>query len=181
MCSRKNRGGRIRALRSVRSLIQRQDASLLLLMQLERLIENNALDGQAPGPSLRALPVESLEIEFQYDGSARVEIGGAEGFKLPPDLAALLNVLSEDSGESKDALVAWKSYKEISRRLGEKRGKKGYSKHALQSAIYRLRERLQRHRFARDLIQYRSGLGYRFAVLKASAASRAEAPLPGLE
>ncbi len=176
---------RMVALRCVRDVIRILQLLLARLMRLERILEEASFERSPQPKRSPALPVNSVEIDFKFDGSGCVTVDGdAEAtFRLPPDLAVLLAVLVEDDGKSDDALVPWKSYRDIGRRFLEKRGKRINSKHVLQNAVYRLRERLKEQKLNPLLVQYNPRRGYRFAVRKRTpdlspAAKEPEKPGP---
>jgi hypothetical protein len=158
---------RLLLLRALKAAVKMLDALIDHLFRLIRMLEGGPV---AESPRRRnenntpIIPVSTVSFEYLADGSALVTINESVKLKLSPQLAAILDILAEDSGFSDDKLVAWKSFKEIRTRLCEKLGRKGLTERALQQAVYRLRNQLQPHGVSRSMLQHNPQKGYRFAV-----------------
>ena len=106
----------------------------------------------------------SLEIKPRPDGMADVRIDGGKQFTLPPALADLILALSIDNGLTGDALVGWKSVKEVAAYLSKQSGKP-VGKRAITQNVYRLRKELfDRGGVNPYLVQTNRRRGIRFAL-----------------
>ncbi len=85
--------------------------------------------------------VMTLEIVPRMDGSSEVSVDGEEPFTLSREPAALLRILSMDSGEKPDHLVGWKSRDEVLRLLEAQIGVR-LNAHALANLVHRLKQEL---------------------------------------
>ena len=121
----------------------------------------------------------SLELKPRPDGTAEVRIDGGKQFTLPPALADLISALAVDTGVSDDALVGWKSVKEIAAWLSKQSGKP-VSKRAITQNVYRLRKELfDRGGVNPYLVQTNKRHGLRFALRRKTGqlgAERSSAP-----
>ena len=132
-------------------------------------------DGSSPAGrcNLRALETlrqiaeagtSSLELNHRADGSAEVRIAAGKQFTLPPTLAHLLSILSDDSGRSDEGLVGWKTLDEVAILLQKREGRP-FTRHGVTQQVYRLRKELfQRGGVNPFLVQTNRRLGVRFAV-----------------
>jgi hypothetical protein len=116
----------------------------------------------------------SLELKPRPDGMTDVLIDGGKQFSLPPALADLISALSVDTGVSDDALVGWKSVKEIAAWLSKQSGRP-VSKRAITQNVYRLRKELfERGGVNPYLVQTNRRRGLRFALRRKTGQSSAE-------
>lgn len=110
--------------------------------------------------------VALVKIEPDADGYSTVKIVVTTDqiyeFRLPPMLAELLTILSEDSGFRNDALVGWKSLSDLLQRLS-KNGQ-ALAPHSVRVRISRLRDYLEAFGVMKQYVQSNRKLGYRFAV-----------------
>ena len=107
--------------------------------------------------------VGSLKLVAQAGGAVLAQLDGRSGIRLPLELAALLAVLSAQSGSSPDHLVPWRSQETVKEAMLSRTGKK-FSKKAVHQLVYRLREVLAAHGENRFFVMSDRGRGYRFAL-----------------
>lgn len=159
-----------------------------LLKMLEEFAETDAEDVAGCGGDLRderrhtrkplfylaESGAASLELTPRLDGMTDVRIDGGKQFTLPPALADLISALSFDNGVTEDALVGWKSVKEIAAWLSKQSGKP-VSKRAITQNVYRLRKELfDRGGVNPYLVQTNRRRGLRFALRRKTGPSSAE-------
>jgi len=106
----------------------------------------------------------SVSVRRRADDWGVIQVDQGAEFTLPPILTDLFVVLSAESGQSDDDLVAWKPLEEVARRLAKKAGR-AFSRHSVTQHIHRLRREL----FARGgasplLVQTNRRLGVRLAL-----------------
>lgn len=162
-----------------------------LLKMLEEFSENETegLDSLRPGSKadarrqatkplfyLAESGATSLELNPRPDGMTNVRIDGGRQFTLPPALSDLISALSVDNGASDDALVGWKSVKEIAALLSKQSGKP-VSKRAITQNVYRLRKELFDRGGANPyLVQTNRRRGLRFALRRKTGQLVTERP-----
>jgi len=113
-----------------------------------------------------ATGAKAIELKSLLGGAYEFIIDGQYRLKLPPRLAALLQILIQSGGASTDALVTWKSRLQVRRALAPKSGLP-ITEHALNGLVSRLRKELQRQiDFHRNFVQVDPVHGLRFAVQK---------------
>src|SRR5437867_1367788 len=95
---------------------------------------------------------------------ALMRMDRGEWIEIPPSLADLLIVLSDDSGNRTDKLVPWKNFPEVIQRLGKDASSRA-DRHAVIVRIRKLRQILLRHGLDAGLVQTSRQYGVRFAVL----------------
>ncbi len=110
----------------------------------------------------------SVSVRRRADGWGVIQVDQGVEFTLPPILTDLFVVLSAESGQSDDDLVAWKPLEDVARRLGKKAGRP-FSRHSVTQHVHRLRREL----FVRGgtsplLVQTNRRLGVRLAVQRPS-------------
>jgi hypothetical protein len=107
--------------------------------------------------------VGSLKLVAQAGGAVLAQLDGRAGMRLPPELAVLLAVLTEEGGGSPDHLVPWRSQETVKGAMLSRTGKK-FSKKAVHQLVYRLRELLAAHGENRFYVMSDRERGYRFAL-----------------
>lgn len=127
--------------------------------------KNRAKAAQEREKRQAAIGVENVTIDWKADGSAKVSVVGYPKFKLPRNLAELLNVLRQDTGSADDHLVGWKSISELAVLLGKKLGK-SFKRHAVIQSVYRLRNALRKVGINPLLVEGSRSKGYRFCQRK---------------
>lgn len=112
----------------------------------------------AGAAELKVSELSNGDYEFRIDGHR---------LKLPPRLAALLQVLARPDGTSDpspDALVPWKSRLQVRIALATELGDP-ITDHALNGLVFRLRQELQLQiKFHRNFVMVHPVHGLRFAV-----------------
>lgn len=150
-----------------------------LTEKLERLDQDLAGMGAAPGSvgagSSRRRDRREGRIAFRL--SLKYDPGGAawvtlddKCLRLPPKLAALLEILAAEGEPSGDPLVGWKNYDSVRRELAERTGQE-ISIRALHQLVYRLRDELRPVDPGRTLIRRQPGKrALRLALVRSQAA-----------
>jgi hypothetical protein len=130
-------------------------ATILEVVEWEKAQTAYAAAGAA---ELKVSELSNGDYEFRIDGHR---------LKLPPRLAALLQVLARPdstSGTSPGALVPWKSRLQVRIALATELGHP-ISDHALNGLVFRLRQEIQLQiKFHRNFVMVHPVHGLRFAV-----------------
>lgn len=109
------------------------------------------------------LNASNVQIVRGRDGSANVTLVWSQELRLSPAMADLLEVLcSQDTGSTREQLVAWKPLAELMKRLREKTGK-DLDPHTVTMRIHRLRSILDQCGVDKSLVQTDRQRGFRFA------------------
>lgn len=130
-------------------------AAVKATLQFVRTEELLAAEAARGAGSIETLPLP--------DGSTKFIIDGLRSVSLTPMPAALLSILIADTGPSEDGLVAWKSRREVARRLAHATGQP-MKRGTLNNLVYRLREALHGQALHPDFICRDRRRGLRFAL-----------------
>jgi len=113
-----------------------------------------------------ATGARELKVISMPGGAYEFIIDGQHRLKLPPRLAALLQVLIQPEGPSTDALVPWKTRWQLRQALATEPGRP-ITAHALNNLVSRLRMEIrQQSDLHQDFLVVNPAHGLRFAVQK---------------
>lgn len=114
----------------------------------------------------------AIDLTRRADDWALVRFDQSGEIALPPILADLLSLLSDDNGISDDELVGWKTLDQVAKDLQKTSGRP-FTRHAVTQQIYRLRRELfTRGGVSPKLIQTNRRRGVRLALMRARRADR---------
>jgi hypothetical protein len=141
------------------------------LEEIELLLARRGIGGAAQVPSVPVSiePPGHLEMSFDACGDATVRVDNFVPFALSCVPAALLYILSEDTGDSggkDDILVPFKEFDAITARMAMRLGRRRYTEGAMKTAICRLRKILATKGFGGLVETDKPRRAYRFAILR---------------
>jgi len=128
---------------------------------------NELRDALADAQRRAEIGASCIVMEPLSNDSCVVKIDEYPSLTLSRALGAMLQVLcagDKDAASSMGHLVPWKTFGEISRRLGKKMGEAPLSLSAVRGLICRLRKALREGGGNRFFVQTNRRLGYRFAL-----------------
>ena len=118
---------------------------------------------EEPPPLPKRISVDSLQIEVQAGGSSRVRVVGNRAFTLPRKPAMLLRILAADGAPADTVEVGWKMKRDVLIEMEKRLGGR-FTRRAINTQVWRLRNAFRRHGIHPWLLQASRKHGLRFAV-----------------